>query len=169
MLIFSYIKRKFLNVEFIILQYRISKHNYNIVRKPTPGLSSLVVKNVFKTQYEKNALISYLVSPFIDSINFSHSNFQECQLMAEILHKLNYNVDVINWDNHEFKPEISYDLVIDNNNNLERLKLDLPNTEEHNSLLRKRILELEKELEEYRSYKSRHFNTAQGIIDLLKT
>ena len=46
--------------------------------------------------------------------------------MAEILHKLNYNVDVINWDNHEFKPEISYDLVIDNNNNLERLKLDLP-------------------------------------------
>jgi glycosyltransferase involved in cell wall biosynthesis len=126
MLIVSYIKRKFLNVEFKILQYRISKHNYNIVRKPTPGLSSLVVKNVFKTQYEKNALISYLVSPFIDSINFSHSNFQECLLIAEILQKLNYNVDVINWDNHEFRPEISYDLVIDNNNNLERLKFDLP-------------------------------------------
>jgi glycosyltransferase involved in cell wall biosynthesis len=126
MLIFRYIKRKFLNFEFKILQYRISKHNFNIVRKPIPGFSSLVVKNVFKTQYEKNALISYLVSPFIDSINFTHSNFQECQLMAEILQKLNYNVDVINWDNHEFKPEISYDLVIDNNNNLVRLKLDLP-------------------------------------------
>jgi hypothetical protein len=50
-----------------------------------------------------------------------------------------------------------------------QLKLDLPNTEEQNSLLRKRILELEKELEEYRSYKTRHFNTAQGIIDFLKT
>ena len=50
-----------------------------------------------------------------------------------------------------------------------QLKLNLPNTEEQNSLLRKRILELEKELEEYRSYKTRHFNTAQGIIDFLKT
>jgi hypothetical protein len=50
-----------------------------------------------------------------------------------------------------------------------QLKLDLPNTEEQNSLLRKRILELEKELEEYRSFKVRHSNTAQGIIDFLKT
>jgi len=50
-----------------------------------------------------------------------------------------------------------------------QLKLDLPSTEEQNSLLRKRILELEKELEEYRSYKTRHFNTAQGIINFLKT
>jgi len=49
-----------------------------------------------------------------------------------------------------------------------QLKLDLPNTEEQNSLLRKRILELEKELEEYRSYKTRHMNTAQGIIDFIK-
>ena len=51
----------------------------------------------------------------------------------------------------------------------DQLNLDLPDTEEQNSLLRKRILELEKELEEYRSYKTRHFNTAQGIIDFLKT
>jgi hypothetical protein len=50
-----------------------------------------------------------------------------------------------------------------------QLKLDLPNTEEQNSLLRKRILELEKELEEYRSFKTRHSNTAQGIIDFLRT
>ena len=50
-----------------------------------------------------------------------------------------------------------------------QLKLDLPNTEDQNSLLRKRILELEKELEEYRSYKTRHFNTAQVIIDFIKT
>jgi hypothetical protein len=51
----------------------------------------------------------------------------------------------------------------------DQLELNLPHTEEQNSLLRKRILELEKELEEYRSYKTRHFNTAQGIIDFLKT
>ena len=50
-----------------------------------------------------------------------------------------------------------------------QLKLDLPNTEEQNSLLRKRILELEKELEEYRSFKTRHSNTAQVIIDFLRT
>jgi hypothetical protein len=51
----------------------------------------------------------------------------------------------------------------------DQLELNLPHTEEQNSLLRKRILELEKELEEYRSYKTRHFNTAQGIIDFIKT
>ena len=50
-----------------------------------------------------------------------------------------------------------------------QLKLDLPNTEEQNSLLRKRILELEQELKEYQSYKERHFNTAQKIIEFLKT
>lgn len=50
-----------------------------------------------------------------------------------------------------------------------QLELNLPNTEEQNSLLRKRILELEEELKEYRSYKTRHMNTAQGIIDFLKT
>ena len=50
-----------------------------------------------------------------------------------------------------------------------QLKLDLPSTEEQNSLLRKRILELEEELKEYQSYKERHFNTAQKIIDFLKT
>jgi len=49
-----------------------------------------------------------------------------------------------------------------------QLNLDLPNTEDQNSLLRKRIIELEKELEEYRSYKTRHFNTAQSIINFIK-
>jgi hypothetical protein len=50
-----------------------------------------------------------------------------------------------------------------------QLELDFPNTEDQNSLLRKRILELEKELEEYRSFKTRHSNTSQVIIDFLKT
>ena len=50
-----------------------------------------------------------------------------------------------------------------------QLELDLHNTEDQNSLLRKRILELEKELKEYRSFKTRHSNTAQVIIDFLKT
>jgi hypothetical protein len=49
-----------------------------------------------------------------------------------------------------------------------QLELNLHNTEDQNSLLRKRILELEKELEEYRSYKTRHSNTAQVIIDFLR-
>jgi hypothetical protein len=50
-----------------------------------------------------------------------------------------------------------------------QLKLNLSHTEDENSLLHKRILELEEELKEYRSYKTRHFNTAQGIIDFIKT
>ena len=48
-----------------------------------------------------------------------------------------------------------------------QLELDLPNTEEQNSLLRKRILELEEELKEYRSFKDRHTSTSQKIIEFL--
>ena len=50
-----------------------------------------------------------------------------------------------------------------------QLKLNLSHTENENSLLHRRISELEEELKEYQSYKERHFNTAQRIIDFLKT
>jgi hypothetical protein len=49
-----------------------------------------------------------------------------------------------------------------------QLELDFPNTEEQNSLLRKRIIELEKELKEYRVFTERYTNTAQGIINFIK-
>ena len=49
-----------------------------------------------------------------------------------------------------------------------QLKLDLPNTEEQNSLLRKRILELEKELEEYRRMDAKYDRLSKTIIQFLK-
>lgn len=49
-----------------------------------------------------------------------------------------------------------------------QMKLDFGSIEEQNSFLRKRILELENELEEYRQYTERHLLTAKNIIDSLK-
>jgi len=46
--------------------------------------------------------------------------------MAEILNELEYNVDVIHWNNTTYVPVKAYDLVIDNHNNLERLSPNLP-------------------------------------------
>jgi glycosyltransferase involved in cell wall biosynthesis len=83
--------------------------------------SDLVINNVFKTAFKKNALLSYIVDPFKGSIPNYHSNHGECFTMAEILKELEFNVDVINWNNNSFIPQKSYDLVIDNHNNLERL------------------------------------------------
>ncbi len=84
-------------------------------------LSNIVVDNYFKTGHNRNALLSYVIYPFLKEIESYHSNNQECFAMAEVLKELEFNVDVIHWDNTTFIPMKKYDIVIDNHNNLERL------------------------------------------------
>ena len=84
-------------------------------------VSEVLIENFFKTNFKKSALISYIVYPFLGKIKTHHSNNRECYTIAEILNELEYNIDIINWDNTTFLPIKSYDLVVDNHNNLERL------------------------------------------------
>jgi glycosyltransferase involved in cell wall biosynthesis len=99
------------------------KNGYSLIPLSTFNASTILIENHFKTKHPKNALLSYMVYPFIGEIEYNHSNYRECYLMAEILNELGYNVDVINWDNNTFIPSKMYHLVIDNHNNLERLNL----------------------------------------------
>lgn len=80
-----------------------------------------VLNNIYKTHYPKNALLSYIIYPFIDDDPKNHSNYQESLVISKILSELEYNVDVINWNNDLFEPSKKYDLIIDNHNNLYRL------------------------------------------------
>ena len=110
----------------IIFHY-ISSRGYKISYPGPKPLHEVFVDNFFKTNHQKNALISYLVHPFISPINTSHSNMQECMAIAELLRDLAYNVDVINWDNNTFLPKKEYDILVDNHQNLERLDPYLSN------------------------------------------
>lgn len=109
------------SVEVGLLKSIAHKHNYDVKPKLPVKISETVIENYFKTNHEKNALLSYIIYPFIDEISNSHSNNRECFFIAQILNELGYNVDIINWDNITFIPIKNYNLVIDNHNNLERL------------------------------------------------
>lgn len=60
--------------------------------------STLLLYNVFKKTYKKKALLSYLIKPFIQNDNLSHTNSRESYLLAKILDDLGYIVDVIDYD-----------------------------------------------------------------------
>lgn len=107
--------------ELTFLKRRAKYYGYTFAREPQLPISEIVIENVFKTSFQKNALLSYIVYPFLGDIQNNHSNHRECFTIAEILSELGYNVDVINWDNNIFIPNHSYGIVIDTHNNLERL------------------------------------------------
>lgn len=69
-------------------------------------------------------LLSYITAPFLlepgELLPNTHSNFWEALQIAETFLNLGYAVDVIDWDNREFKPERPYSYCIDIHN-LERL------------------------------------------------
>jgi len=72
---------------------------------PQP-LKKLVLKytckpviNYYKTDFKKNVLLSYIVAPFkSDSPNYTHTNFNESIIIAEVFRDLGFNVDVYNYD-----------------------------------------------------------------------
>ncbi len=114
-----------------ILQYckmQLIKNNFAVNYKEVIKHNEIIIENFFKTNYSKNALIAYVVNPFINNNPYFHSNQSECTIIAKILNELNYNVDIINWDNSIFIPKKEYHIVIDNNNILERLNGYFKNT-----------------------------------------
>jgi hypothetical protein len=64
------------------------------------------VINYYNTDYERNVLISYIVSPFkTNSINYAHTNHIESLQIAEIFRDIGFNVDIYNYD---FEGNIDY-------------------------------------------------------------
>lgn len=60
--------------------------------------AGLLITNVFNKNNSKHVLVSYITHPFTNGINLFHTNVLECLTACEIFDKLNYNVDVINYD-----------------------------------------------------------------------
>lgn len=54
--------------------------------------------NVFKTNFEKKALLSYIPDAFNSKkLNKKHTNIYTSLILGEILHELGYTVDVVSW------------------------------------------------------------------------
>jgi len=68
-------------------------------------------KNIYKTKYDKNVLISYITHPLIKGLSKSHTNYLELFLILEIFKKLEFNIDVADYT-YEGKIDYSkYDLI----------------------------------------------------------
>lgn len=73
-------------------------------------LERRVIGNYYKTDFSKNALLSYMTIAFTED-STSHTNFFEAQSLAKILFELEYNVDIIHYDNSQAVDLSKYDLI----------------------------------------------------------
>jgi glycosyltransferase involved in cell wall biosynthesis len=62
-------------------------------------------KNVLKTNYDKNVLISYITHPIRHGLIKVHSNYLELYVLLEIFNSLKFNIDLVNYT---YKGEIDY-------------------------------------------------------------
>lgn len=75
-------------------------------------LYNKTIHNYFGRNYEKNVLISYITSPFLNKDDFvSHTNRIEALTIAKVFDELKFNVDVINFDSDSYVDYEKYDLV----------------------------------------------------------
>ena len=68
------------------------------------------LKNIYKTNFKQNVLLSYTVFPFISNRE-THTNYAESKTIAKIFNELNYNVDVIHYTNQKRLDYKKYSLI----------------------------------------------------------
>lgn len=55
------------------------------------------IRNLYKTNYDKNVLICYIIKPFREPNDFAHQNYMTAHIVAESFSELGYNVDVVDY------------------------------------------------------------------------
>lgn len=72
-----------------------------------------IIANVFNTNFSRNALLAYVTTPFTDGISASHQNQWSVYTLTQILMKMGYNVDVVEFNTKRTRYIKRYDMVID--------------------------------------------------------
>lgn len=83
----------------------------------TLNKDNAILIDVFKSNFPKRILLSYIKQPFLEEIKYHHTNYLECFTAAQIFNELGYCVDVVDLFNDETtidydKYEIVYGLGI---------------------------------------------------------
>jgi len=68
-------------------------------------------RNVFKSNYERRVLLSYLTAPWRTGITYAHSSLRECYTAAEIFHNLGYRVDVVDYSTNRRIDYSEYEII----------------------------------------------------------
>ena len=73
-----------------------------------------MVINYYGTEFSKNSLIVYITEPFHSSIiNFKHQNQRQAVEIAKVLKKLEYNVDIVDFEDVNIVLNNKYDFILD--------------------------------------------------------
>lgn len=80
----------------------LSYFGYKILKIKPIKEKFVILNNVYNTDYNKNVLVSYLKSPFLENLGHSHTNVWECKTAADIFNELGYNVDVIEYSEQNY-------------------------------------------------------------------
>ena len=82
---------------------------------------------LFSRRVQKQALVSYLVSPLISDINkITRTNRSNAINIVRALNELGFIVDIVNWDDKKFIPKRRYNLFIGHGGiNFERISKEL--------------------------------------------
>lgn len=67
---------------------------FNLRIEKINNLNDSVLLNVFKSKFDKRVLLSYIKEPFLNKIDYTHSNRLECYTAGLIFNELGYQVDV---------------------------------------------------------------------------
>jgi glycosyltransferase involved in cell wall biosynthesis len=87
------------------------------------SLKKEVLFNLFKKEYKKKALVSFITYPYKgNSLRPFHTNFKECTTICEILDELGFVVDLVDYDNWDTnKYDQDYDTLVGFGEPIERI------------------------------------------------
>jgi uncharacterized HAD superfamily protein len=68
------------------------------------------LKNICKTNFDKNVLISYTVLPFLTNKK-NHTNAQESRIIVNLFKELEFNIDIIHYTNQREIEYKKYDVI----------------------------------------------------------
>src|SRR5687768_6244006 len=70
--------------------------------------------NIFNTQFERSALVSFIVYPYVDhSHGPIHTQALECITICEVLNEFGYNIDLTDYDYDDRSClERNYDVIL---------------------------------------------------------
>jgi len=107
-----------------ILKFGLQKIGYEIKKTTKPQAINQVVTLKPNGVSKGNILLAYIIEPFLrqdDDLFISHTHFLESQLIAKTYLDMGYRVDVIDYNNHSFTPNIPYTLFVSARVNFEKI------------------------------------------------
>lgn len=113
-----------------IFKFGLQKLGYEIKKTTEPQALEQVVSLKPNGVSKGNVLLAYIIEPFLgqdlDSLT-SHTHFWESYQIAKTYLDMGYHVDVIDYRNHSFTPNISYTLFVSARTNFEKIAKKLNN------------------------------------------